>query len=335
MTFLVVLIWWSGCDVEDSVGMRRKIRRTLKNAYRYLLWSMGKMFVGVFRDMPRPITHLGMLSVYPFWTLFSLRYRRLALQQVCWALGVDEKKARHIVSDMFANIMANLEEFITLPFLSPRRIVEIVDGEEYVKLVKRLTRHNRGIIVATGHIGFWELFGAYSSLMFPTTVIAKRIYFPRYEKEVSYFRRRFGMRVVYQDEGIKPIIAALRRGEAIGMLVDQDISSVSGVYVRFFGREAYTPSAPSALAITTGAPILPAALIRINANRYRVEMEEPLFPPKRPQDKIAAKLKLTQQWTTALERIIKRHPEQWVWFHKRWKTRPEKTPAPRITAVNL
>jgi len=315
--------------------MRKSLRRLMKKSYRYLLWALGKMALKALQDMPRPLVHLGLTLPYPMWMMFILRHHRIALEQLQQALRVEEKEAKRIISEMFRHIRYNLTEFVTLPFARPKEIIEAVDGEHYVRLVKSLTRPDCGVIVATGHIGFWELFGAYSSLRFPTTVIAKRIYFPRYEREVAHLRRRFGMRVIYQDEGIKPIIKALKSGRTIGILVDQDIKSVAGVYVRFFGREAYTPSAPSALALATGAPIITAALIRVGHGRYRVEVEEVIFPPERPADKVAARLELTQKWTSALERIIRRHPEQWVWFHRRWKTRPEDVPAPRISAANL
>ncbi|RKY17060.1 MAG: hypothetical protein DRP63_04370 [Planctomycetota bacterium] len=314
--------------------MRRRLRRTFKSLYRHALWALGKLAVLPFCDMPQPLLRFLLFNLHPLWMIFESRHRKVALLQVKEALSVNEVEAKRIVREMFRNIRYNIVEFISLPRAQPKRILQAVDGEEYVREVRRLRRSDCGVIVATGHIGFWELFGAYSSLRLPTTVIAKRIYFPRYEREVAYLRRRFGMRVVYQDEGIKPVLVALRRGDTIGMLVDQDIKSVAGVYVRFFGKEAYTPSAPSALSVATGAPILPAAIIRLAPNKHRIIFEEPIFPPAKVSDKVTARLHLTQKWTSALERIIRRYPQQWVWFHKRWKTRPENLPAPRISVAS-
>jgi len=313
--------------------MRRRLRRAFKSFYRHALWALAKLIVLPLCDMPQPLLRFLLFCLYPLWMIFERRHRRVALLQVKEALGVDDAEARKIVRGVFRNIRQNTVEFISLPRARRKRILQAVDGEEYVKVVRRLRRSDRGVIVASGHIGFWELFGAYSSLRVPTTVVAKRIYFPRYEREVAYLRRRFGMRIVYQDEGIKPVLAALRRGDVIGMLVDQDIKAAAGVYVRFFGKEAYTPSAPSALSVATGAPILPAAIIRVGANKHRIIFEEPIFPPADVTDKVAARLQLTQKWTTALERIIRRYPQQWVWFHRRWKTRPERQPAPRISVA--
>ncbi|RKY17751.1 MAG: hypothetical protein DRP63_03180 [Planctomycetota bacterium] len=313
--------------------MRRRLRRTFKSFYRYALWALAKLVVLPLCDMPQPLLRFLLLSLCPVWMIFEWRHRRVALLQVKEALGVSDAEAKRIVRGMFRNLRHNIAEFISLPRARRKRILHAVDGEEYVRVVKRLRRSDCGVIVASGHIGFWELFGAYSSMRVPTTVVAKRIYFPRYEREVAYLRGRLGMRVVYQDEGIKPVLTALRRGEVIGILVDQDIKSVAGVYVRFFGKEAYTPSAPSALSVATGAPILPAAIIRVAANKHRIIFEEPIFPPANVTNKVAARLQLTQQWTSALERIIRRYPQQWVWFHERWKTRPESQPAPRISVA--
>jgi len=275
-------------------GARSGSRAPLhKSFYRHVLWAGGRLLLSLADGAPLPLSSWFFSRLFLLWYYVIRRHRRLAEKQLVERLGVDEEEARSVVRRMFVNLGRNFAEFVTLGGATRRDVERMVDGSTFLQAVDA-HRRGRGVVVVTGHIGNWELLGAYSALHYPTTVIARRIYFPRYQEEVAALRRR------------------------------------CGVYTRFFGREAFTPVAPSALAQVTGAPLIVAALFRTGRLSHRIEVEGP-FPPPEAETKEHTRLLLTQEWTSALERLVRRHPEQWVWFHPRWRTRPEKIDAPRIS----
>jgi KDO2-lipid IV(A) lauroyltransferase len=130
-----------------------------------------------------------------------------------------------------------------------------------------------------------------------------------------------GLTTIYRDESPRELLRRLHRNEVIGILPDQDIDSLNGIFVEFFGRPAYTPVAPAKLALACRAPILPNFLVRLPGGRYRILVEDPIRPEEyagRP-DAVEA---VTTAWMKACEKVIRRYPDQWSWMHDRWKTRP-------------
>ena len=122
------------------------------------------------------------------------------------------------------------------------------------------------------------------------------------------------------DESPKKLLRVLKNGGMIGILADQDVDSVDGVFVKFFGHDAFTPVAPVKIALATGAKIVPAFVVRKSDNSYRFVAEKPMTLSS-SGDKEADVKRYTQEWTDTLEKHIRKDPEQWVWVHKRWKTK--------------
>ena len=227
------------------------------------------------------------------------------------------------VRNMFMNLGRNLAEFLHIPRFSKRRFTRTVDGTEFRKVVARALGSGRGALCVTGHIGNWELLAAYCAKFFPTAVIAKRIYFEKFDREVVRRRKRLGLEVIYQEEGLRPVVAALRSNTVIGILADQDIPDVAGVFVDFLGKEAYTPVAPAALALGSGTPLFVVCVERLERDRHRIHIKGPVECPNtgsREEDR----LELTRRWSSMLSGFIREHPEQWAWFHRRWRTTREK-----------
>jgi len=151
-------------------------------------------------------------------------------------------------------------------------------------------------------------------------VIGKRLYFHKYNDFINRLRLKTGDRVIYRDESPKKFLKVLRDGEIIGMLADQDISSVPGIFVEFFGKPAYTPVAPVKLSMASGAPIVPAFIIRKSDNTHKVIFEKPIAV-KKGDSVDESTVEYTMAWTKVLEKYIRDYPEQWVWIHERWKTK--------------
>ncbi len=185
-------------------------------------------------------------------------------------------------------------------------------------VLQELVAAGRPAIVVTGHLGNWEVAAAAASDVVQLHAVAHRPRNPHIARNLERMRSLTGHRILYTDEGIAPIRACLERGEWVAMLPDKHLNS-NRVPVEFFGRWVKAPSAPASLAYRTGAPILPAAGFRTDGSpRFSVEHDE-LIEPDRTAGFRDELRRLTQAYMTGLERLIRRHPEQWIWFHRRWK----------------
>jgi KDO2-lipid IV(A) lauroyltransferase len=180
-----------------------------------------------------------------------------------------------------------------------------------------------GAVLVTAHCGNWELLNARLCMAgLPMTVAVRSVYDPRLDRLVSTLRSRFGTEVVPRgaDAG-RNLVSALARNRVNGLLIDQDIRDIPGVFVPFFDRPAWTPSGAAALAIRGRCPTVPAFIHRLPDGTHHVVVHPPLPIPEGGslRDRVT---ELTAASTAAIERQIRSHPEQWVWMHRRWRTQP-------------
>jgi KDO2-lipid IV(A) lauroyltransferase len=190
-----------------------------------------------------------------------------------------------------------------------------------LKLFDHAMKLKRGVVVVTGHIGCWELMpAAFAALGYPINVIGRRAYDDRLNEMLVGLRSRHGIRTIDRDAGAKEALRCLRRGEALGVLIDQD-TRVKGVFVDFFGRPAYTPTGAVEFALRTGAALVPMAIHRNGDGKHTIEVLEYLPLPSTGNEEQDLTLH-TQRCTEILEGFIRKHPDQWVWMHERWRTKP-------------
>jgi len=154
------------------------------------------------------------------------------------------------------------------------------------------------------------------------TAAVREIYDPRLNRFAGALRARFGTEIVERGHTAGRILArALMKNRINGLLIDQDIRDIQGVFVPFFGRPAWTPSGAAALALKVGSPVIPAFIHRTADHRHHVEVHPPLPVPLTGSDEDRIR-ELTAAATAAIENQVRAHPEQWVWMHRRWRTRP-------------
>jgi len=180
-----------------------------------------------------------------------------------------------------------------------------------------------GAVLITGHCGNWELLNARLGVAgIPMTIAVRGLHDPRLDQIITGLRSRFGTEVVPrgQDAG-RRLLAALAANRVNGLLIDQDIKDVPGVFVPFFGRPAWTPSGAAMFALRQECPVVPAFDHRLDDGRHQVEVLPPLPepPPGSPEERITA---LTAAATAAIEGQVRAYPEQWVWMHRRWRRQP-------------
>lgn len=259
------------------------------------------------------------------WCAYYLlaRERRKTLANLALAYGgekSDRERAR-IARAVFANMGRTVAELALSPRIDTARLHELVtmEGKE---IVDREKKKGKGIILLTGHLGNWEFIPAYFvSVGLDGGVVARRLYYEKYERLLSRLRLSKGFRVFYRDDSARGILKTLKNNEIVGILADQDVRKLDGVFVEFFGRPAYTPTGPVLIAMKTGAPLVPARIVR-EGRRHRIIVEEPI-PMRVTDDRAADIVYNTQAWSRHIERYIREHPDQWVWMHRRWRTRPE------------
>jgi len=256
-----------------------------------------------------------------FGYLASSRYRMLTKHHIrtAFANELDEKEITRIARQVYMNLGMGLTEILSLPKIkkSLDRLIEIKGLETFDKALEE----GKGVIAVTGHVGNWELLPMYFAYRgYSANVVARPIYYEKYNEWVMLLRRNMGVNVVFRNDSPKKILRLLKENKLVGIVADQDIDSIEGVFVDFFGNKAYTPSAPVKLAMASGAPIIPVFILR-NKKGHVIIVEEPI-KVKEQEDKQKAVADYTQKWSDVLQSYIRRHPEQWVWMHKRWKTRP-------------
>ena len=184
-----------------------------------------------------------------------------------------------------------------------------------------------GVILFTGHLGAWEL-TSFALSMFdqPLSFLVRRLDNPRIETLVDRARTRLGNRTIDKRAAAREMLQTLQSGKTLGILVDLNTHEREGIFVDFFGIPASTTFMLAKLAARTGAPVLPIfAPWDETRRRFVVKIGEPLSI-SRTGDEARDVQEVTQKFTTVIENYIRDYPDQWLWIHRRWKTRPPGEP---------
>jgi len=178
--------------------------------------------------------------------------------------------------------------------------------------------HGKGVLFFTGHFGFWELQAMVHAVRVqPVGVLARALDNPALNGLLEDIRQRTGNTVIYRKGTIRHVMRMLQTGHGVAVLIDQHIQPRDAVYVDFFDRPAATTSAVAALALRTGAPVMPVFALPLGGGRFRMIYEHPVPPPHAGSpDGIRD---FTQRCTDVLEMYVRKHPHLWLWMHRRWR----------------
>ena len=256
-----------------------------------------------------------------FFLLRSHRKNAIENLRIAFKGEKTEAEIRAIAKGVFRNLGENLFEILSAPKLTPRNIDRHVRIKG-LEIIDKALSQKRGFIVLSAHLGNWELLAGWFGLKkYPVNVLARRLRYGKFDDWMNGLRRKMGVNVVKRDESAKTILRLLREGQPIAILADQDISSLDGVFVDFFGRPAYTPTAPVVLALATAVPIIPMFIVR-EGDSHTIYVEEPLELEITGNKENDVKVN-TEKWSKSVESYIRKYPSQWVWPHNRWKTQNE------------
>ena len=214
-------------------------------------------------------------------------------------------------------------EAVTLPRWLPRLDARVAVAPGALALVERARARGKGIVLVLGHIGNWELTCRLSRCVQPNAAIAKRSWHPRLDALAEELRARTAVQTYWRDDPAtgRRMLKLFRAGGTLGILIDQDIAGVQNVFVPFFGRLAATPRAAGDLALRFDATLLVITCARQPGDGHLLEVVEVPHHASAP-DREAEVVRLTAACAAVQEAAIRRHPEEWVWMHQRWKTRP-------------
>jgi Kdo2-lipid IVA lauroyltransferase/acyltransferase len=247
----------------------------------------------------------------------GLRNLRLAFPDI------SEDERERILRTDYRNLGWLLAEFCLMPFYTPESASKSI---RYEGLENYLTARDKGkgVLVLTGHLGAWELSSFYHSLMgMPMGMVIRRLDNPLVDLFVNRVRCLHGNRVIHKDDFARGLIASMRSGETVGILMDTNMTPPQGVFVPFFGVEACTASGIARVAQKTGAAVVPGFLLWEEGEQRYVLHFGAEIPVADTGDTEADAVTNTARFTAAIEGYIRRYPEQWLWMHRRWKTRPQ------------
>ena len=277
--------------------------------------------VAVVRVMPmRLVLAAGTLLGRAFYS-FDRGHRRLAIENLRAAFPVrSEEECRTICREMFSHfgrLLVVLLKFSTMRSDEMLARVEF-EGEERVI---HAHAQKRGVLLYTGHFGFWEINALVHALTLkPMAVLARPLDNPLLHDLLETVRTSTGNSVFYRRGAIRRVLRALEANQAVAFLIDQHMQPADAVYVDFFNRPAATTSALAALALRTGAPVVPVFALPLPGGRFRMVYEHAVEPPD--ADNEHAITEFTQRCTDVLEMYVRRYPELWLWMHRRWRDVP-------------
>lgn len=289
-------------------------------------YALLRVVVAVLSSVPlewarRVGAGLGLLGYWPLGIRRGVVQRQLAAAFP----GLDPSQVRALSRRTFAHLGRLGIEMALVSRRGPEAVLAMFDGEGDFALVRQRLAEGRGLIAFTGHVGNWELAGSYLAARgVPLDAVARRMNNRLFDAYINQARANVGMHIVHDSEAVRRIPRAIRDGRAVGLIADQGVMGLASTFVPFFGRPAKTPRGPAVFALRFKVPILFVSAMLQPGGKYRLCVEE--IPVVETGDREADVDATVASFTRALERTVRRYPEQYFWHHRRWKRQPPDTP---------
>jgi len=277
--------------------------------------------------LPRPLARAAGISLAWLVYLLHVRLRHVGMRNLAMAFPekTHHERAR-ILRGEFTSLGRQLAEVCLFPKYTPANVDKVVIYDGFENFERAFAR-GKGVLFLTGHLGGWEVSSfAHSLHGHPLHIVMRPLDNVYLDRLMRDYRTMHGNSTVDKDDFVRGLLSAMKKGETVGILMDTNMTPPQGVFVDFFGIPACTASGMARIALRTDAAVVPGFTIWDPALRkYRLRFD-PALQLIRTGDDDADAIANTQLFTKVIEDYVRRYPDQWLWVHRRWKTRPQGQP---------
>jgi len=297
-------------------------REKLNSKLEYLL---ARSTLGLFGVLPRPVA-IGLGRAFgrlAYWLLPNLRRTGERNLEIAFP-EMGELERRRLLRGCFDSLGRLLAEFSQFPRMSAERLRGMIEYDQVgLAHLRDAEKNKRGVIFLTGHLGAWELLSfGWSALEYPISFLVRPLDNERVEEMIERVRTRFGNRAIDKKSAARRALRVLREGGTLGILADLNTHPNEGVFVPFFGKLACSSAGVATLALKTDAVVIPTCAVwDEKRNRYLFHGDPPVDLVRTGDQAKDVELN-TARFAAAIEHMVRLYPDQWLWIHKRWKTRP-------------
>jgi len=290
-----------------------------------LEYALTRTLLGVLGALPRAwAVRVGRELGHTAYT-FGGGWRRTGTRNLELAFPeLGEREREKLLRGCFDSLGRLLGEFSQFPRITPEKLREIVEYDSVgLAHLREAEREKRGVIFLTGHLGAWELLSlGWSALEYPISFLVRPIDNPRVEELIESIRTRFGNQPIDKKMAARTALRVLKEGGTLGILADLNTQPKEGVFVPFFNHLACTTAGIATLALRTDAIVIPTCAVwNQERQRFFFHGDPPVELVRTGDHKRDIELN-TARFTAAIEHMVRLYPDQWLWIHKRWRTRP-------------
>jgi len=285
------------------------------------IYRLIKLSIRIIGTIPRPVARKISNFIGRLWYAIDQRHRTVVLENITHAYGktMTDLEIKKMARQIFKNIAGMLFEIGWAYNLKQDEFSSYFSFKGYEHLEAALEQ-KKGVLALTCHMGNWELLcEAVAMLGLNTAILYRKLDYLPLERFLLEMRERFGTRLIPLKGASRKVDELLAGGYVVGTLLDQNVDWYQGCYVDFFGRLACTNRGVASIAMRTGVPVVPMFIIR-DKGRYIIEFL-PEISPVVTDDRTKDLEINTQNYTSAIETMVRRSPDQWFWVHNRWKTK--------------
>jgi len=297
----------------------------------FMEYAAARGLLGVLGALPRPAAVATGRALGRLAYMIGGRLRRTGEINLQLAFpDMDARQRKQILRNCYESLGRSLGEFSQFPRATPASLRELIDYDPVgLKHLREAEAAGRGVIFLTGHLGSWEVLSfAWSALEYPINFIVRPLDNPHVESLIGRIRTRFGNTAINKTAAARQALRVLRAGGTLGILADLNTQEKEGVFVPFFGRLACTTTGAALLALRANAIVIPTCAVwDKKRRRYFFHGDPPVELVRTGDEKRDIEIN-TANFTAAIERMVRAYPEQWLWIHKRWHTRPAGEPSP-------
>ena len=277
--------------------------------------------------LPRPLARAKGIAFGLIVYLLHGRLRRVGMRNLALAFPeMPRRQRRRILRGVFVSLGRQLAEVCLFPRYTRENVSRIVVYDGFENFERAYAR-GKGVLFLTAHLGAWELSAFAHSLQgHPLSIVMRALDNPYVDALLHRYRTMHGNRTVDKDDFVRGLLSAMGAGETVGILMDTNMTPPQGVFVDFFGIPACTASGLARIALRTDAAVVPGFTVWDSKLRKYILRFDPAVELIRTHDNEADIVANTAKFTHVIEDFIRRYPDQWLWVHRRWKTRPPGRP---------